>query len=180
MAPSDASPRVLVVGGGAREHAIVHALARSPQRPALWCAPGNPGIAGQAALLDVEPGDVEAVVRAAQSNSIELVVVGPEAPLVAGIVDRFESRGLRIFGPSRAAAMIEGSKAFAKGLMAKHGVPTARFDIGVTSFKTCIAGESEISRAPIGCKKDRDQIAGKALHQNARSDAFVVRVRGDD
>ena len=120
--------RVLIVGGGGREHALAWKLAQSPRLSALYAAPGNPGIARHATCLPIRADAIDELARFAEAERIDLTVVGPEAPLVAGIVDRFESRGLRIFGPSRAAAMIEGSKAFAKGLMAKHGVPTARFD----------------------------------------------------
>jgi len=103
----------------------VRALARSPQSPDLFCAPGNAGIAADATLLDAGAGDVAAIVEAARSNAIDLVIVGPEAPLVEGAVDALEEAGIAAFGPSAAAARLEGSKAFAKDLMAEAGVPTA-------------------------------------------------------
>ncbi|OQP04165.1 phosphoribosylamine--glycine ligase [Geobacillus sp. 46C-IIa] len=116
---------ILVVGRGGREHAIAWKAAQSPLVGRLYVAPGNPGIGEVAELVDIDELDLDALVQFAKQNSIDLTIVGPEAPLAAGIADRFMAEGLRIFGPSQAAALIEGSKAFAKELMKTYGIPTA-------------------------------------------------------
>jgi phosphoribosylamine--glycine ligase len=122
--------RILVLGGGGREHAIVKALARSPQNPELFCAPGNPGIAADATCLaELDPTDTAAVVEAAREHGIDLVAVGPEAPLVAGVVDELNEAGIAAFGPRLGAAQLEGSKTFAKQAMEEAGVPTASYEV---------------------------------------------------
>jgi phosphoribosylamine--glycine ligase len=121
--------KVLVVGSGGREHALVWKIAQSPRVKRIYCAPGNAGIAQQAECVPIAATEVSALADFAQRESVELTVVGPEAPLVAGIADEFRRRGLHIFGPSKGAAALEGSKVFAKTLMARHGVPTAAFAV---------------------------------------------------
>ena len=116
---------ILVVGGGGREHALVHALARSPRAPHLLCAPGNVGTADWAENVAVASDDVDGLVSLAQDRGVDLVVVGPEVPLVLGLADRLGEAGVHVVGPSKAAAQLEGSKAFAKDVMARCGVPTA-------------------------------------------------------
>ncbi len=117
--------RVLVVGSGAREHAIVHALRRSPGVADVFATPGNPGMAQAADLLSVSASDLPGVAEAAADLRIDLTVVGPEVPLAMGIADEFERRGLRLFGPRRLAAELESSKVFAKEFCQRHGIPTA-------------------------------------------------------
>jgi len=119
--------KVLVVGGGGREHAIVDALSRSMQVEKVYCAPGNAGIAAQAECVPISVSDTSALLAFVGENHIDLTVVGPEVPLAGGIVDAFEAAGRRILGPTKAAARIESSKDFAKQLMVKYGVPTAAY-----------------------------------------------------
>ena len=119
--------KVLVIGGGGREHAIVDALSRSPQVEKIYCAPGNAGIARQAECVAIRETEVERLRDFAAERGIGLTVVGPEVALAAGVVDCFRAAGLRIFGPTKAAARIESSKEFAKRLMAKYAIPTAGF-----------------------------------------------------
>ncbi len=122
--------RVLIIGRGGREHALAWKLAQSPRAAQVWVAPGNGGTAlagGKIANADLPESDFAALIDFARRNRVSLTVVGPEAPLADGIVDAFQGAGLRCFGPSRAAAQIEASKAFAKDFMARHGIPTARY-----------------------------------------------------
>jgi phosphoribosylamine--glycine ligase len=122
---------ILVIGGGGREHALVWKIAQSPLVERLYCAPGNPGIAGLAECVPLAVDNIEGLLEFARQKQIGLTVVGPELPLTLGIVDRFRAAGLTIFGPDRAAARIEGSKAFAKDLMAGCGIPTAAYGVFV-------------------------------------------------
>jgi phosphoribosylamine--glycine ligase len=119
--------RILVVGSGGREHALVWAIAGSPLVDKIYCAPGNAGIAQEAECVPIGAEDIPALVRFAKERVIDFVVVGPEAPLVAGLVDRLEEAGVKAFGPSAAAARLEGSKGFTKDFCAKHGIPTAAY-----------------------------------------------------
>jgi len=121
--------KVLVVGGGGREHALVWKLNQSPRVKEIFCAPGNAGIARDATCVKISAEDIPALLAFALEKGIDLTVVGPEAPLTAGIVDQFQAAGLRIFGPSRVAAEIEGSKVVAKEIMAKYGIPTAAYAV---------------------------------------------------
>lgn len=152
--------KILVVGGGGREHAIVWKLAQSPLAEEIYCAPGNAGIAGLADCVNIEADDVDTLLEFALAEDIDLTVVGPEAPLAAGIVDRFTAAGKKIFGPTQAAALIEGSKELAKQIMEKYGIPTAEYD----SFTDVSAAKAYIDKmgAPIVVKAD-GLAAGKGV-----------------
>ncbi len=121
--------KVLVIGSGGREHALIWKLKQSPGITKLYCAPGNGGICGNVTCVPIPSNDVTALKRFAQAESMDLTVVGPEEPLTLGIADEFGKSGLPIFGPTARAAEIEGSKAFAKSLMKKYGIPTAEFEV---------------------------------------------------
>ena len=151
---------VLVVGSGAREHALVWALARSPSVNEIWAAPGNPGIATIAQTVDLPITDVVAIADWAEAHDIRLVVVGPEAPLALGLADLLATRGIPVFGPSRAAAELEWSKAFAKDFMRRHGIPTAPY--GVFSEIEAAADFIRTAGAPLVVKAD-GLAAGKGV-----------------
>src|SRR5690242_16069957 len=119
--------RVLVVGSGGREHALCWAVSASPLCDALFCAPGNPGIAEVAACVPVAATDIASLLDLCRRERIDFVVVGPEAPLVAGLVDALEAAGIAAFGPTAAASALEGSKGFTKDFCAKYGIPTAAY-----------------------------------------------------
>lgn len=152
--------KVLVIGGGGREHAIAWRLAQSPKLQQVYVAPGNGGTARDPQLVNVPITDVQALREWAQAEKIALAVVGPEAPLAAGVVDEFRAHGLRIFGPTRAAAQLESSKAFSKAFMQRHGIPTAEYD----TFTDAAAAHAcvDLKGAPIVVKAD-GLAAGKGV-----------------
>ncbi len=152
--------KILVVGGGGREHAIVWKLAQSPKAQQIYCAPGNAGIADLADCVNIPAEDVDTLLEFAQAEQIDLTVVGPEAPLAAGIVDKFEQAGLKIFGPSQRAALIEGSKDLAKQIMYKYNVPTAKY--ATFSNKDAALAYVKEQGAPIVIKAD-GLAAGKGV-----------------
>jgi phosphoribosylamine--glycine ligase len=152
--------KLMVIGGGAREHALAWKMAQSPKTTELYVAPGNAGTAPIAHNLNIRPGDIEALAKAAKDNSIDLTVVGPEAPLASGIVDYFESLGLPIFGPTKAATQIESSKVFAKKLMQQYGIPCPN---GITFSNYSEARKYlESQSAPVVVKAD-GLAAGKGV-----------------
>ena len=125
--------KVLVVGSGAREHALVWKIAQSPSVDKIYCAPGNAGTAQLAESIEIKAEDIPGLKRFAQANKVDLTVVGPEAPLAAGIVDEFQIKRLQIFGPTKAAAQLEASKIYAKRLMYKYRIPTAKWNAFVSA-----------------------------------------------
>ena len=144
--------KVLVVGGGGREHAVCMTLAKSPKVDKIWCAPGNGGIAAVAECVDIKATDIEGVVAFSKANNPDLVVVTPDDPLALGMVDALEAEGIRAFGPRKNAAVIEGSKSFAKDLMKKYNIPTAGYAVFENSDEA-IAYIKE-NGAPIVIKAD--------------------------
>jgi len=152
--------RVLVIGGGGREHALCWKIARSPRCKELFCAPGNPGIAEVATCLDLGALDSASVTSACLEHGVDLVVVGPEQPLVDGLADHLRGAGIAVFGPSAAAARLEGSKAFAKEFMQKHGIPTA--DAVVFSDSEELLAHLEHCPVPVVVKAD-GLAAGKGV-----------------
>src|SRR5690242_16835167 len=125
--------KVLVIGGGGREHALVWKLRQSPRITKLYCAPGNGGIAQGAECLPADMRSLDSIVGVANQIQPDLTVVGPEMPLTLGVVDEFQRRGWPVFGPTRAAAQLESSKSFAKEFMQRHRIPTARYAICATA-----------------------------------------------
>jgi phosphoribosylamine--glycine ligase len=166
--------KVLVIGGGGREHALVWKIAQSPLVEKIFCAPGNPGTAQLAENIAIGVDQLDKLLAFAYENKIDLTVVGPEQPLSLGIVDLFESHGLKVFGPSQKAAFIEGSKAFSKDLMKKYSVPTAAYGV----FTDLTAAESFINStgAPIVVKAD-GLAAGKGVIIAQTCEEAVAAVR---
>jgi phosphoribosylamine--glycine ligase len=152
--------KVLVVGGGGREHALVWKISQSPLVSAVYCAPGNPGTANNATNVPIQVDQIDQLLAFARSEQIDLTVVGPELPLSLGIVDLFQEYGLTVFGPSRAAARIEASKAFSKDLMKKYAIPTAAYGV-FTSVEEAEAFVHQTG-APIVVKAD-GLAAGKGV-----------------
>ena len=168
--------RILIAGGGGREHALAWRLARHTGDAQVFCAPGNPGIADVANLAAVDPADPEALLAFADRESIDLTVIGPELPLDRGVVDRFRAAGRRIFGPPRAAAQLECSKVFAKGFMARHGIPTARYRVCESSNAARRAIASGEFGFPVVLKAD-GLAAGKGVVVAADADEAERAIR---
>jgi phosphoribosylamine--glycine ligase len=152
--------KLLVLGSGGREHALAWKLHESPLMEELYCAPGNAGIAQEAECLPLDLSQPQAAVALAKRLNIDLTIVGPELPLVAGVVDEFERAGLAVVGPNRAAARLEGSKIFAKEFMRRHGIPTARFEVA-TSYEAAVQA---LARFPLPVVVKADGLAaGKGV-----------------
>jgi phosphoribosylamine--glycine ligase len=168
--------KILIIGGGGREHALAWKIAQSPRVEKVCVAPGNAGTAREPKCENVAVAaeDVDGLLRFAQQNKIDLTVVGPEAPLVLGVVDKFRDAGLRCFGPTQAAAQLEGSKAFTKDFLARHQIPTAAYG----NFTDVAAAESYIKKtgAPIVVKAD-GLAAGKGVIIAQTTDAAIAAVR---
>jgi len=152
---------ILVIGSGGREHALCWKIKQSPKVKRLYCAPGNGGIAGIAECVDIKVDDVELLLQFALRKQIDLTIVGPEASLVVGIVDAFAQKGLKIFGPSKAAAELEGSKVFAKEFMQRRNIPTALYKV----FDNAVLAQAFLqeSQFPLVIKAD-GIAAGKGVY----------------
>ncbi len=144
--------KILVIGSGGREHVIVWKAAQSPRVDKIYCAPGNAGIAELAECVDIKAMEFDRLAAFAKEKEIDLTIVGMDDPLVGGIVDVFEEQGLRVFGPRKNAAILEGSKAFSKDLMKKYGIPTAAYE----TFDDPAAAAAYLEKAkyPIVLKAD--------------------------
>ena len=162
--------KVLIVGSGGREHAIAMSVAKSPKVDKIYCAPGNAGIAGVAECVDIKAMELDKLADFASENNIDLTIVGMDDPLVAGIVDVFEAKGLRVFGPRKNAAIIEGSKVFSKDLMKKYNIPTAAYE----SFTNPAKAKEylEDCKYPIVLKADGLALGKGVLICNTREEAM--------
>jgi phosphoribosylamine--glycine ligase len=172
--------KILVIGSGGREHAITWKLSKSPRKPTLYCAPGNAGMAQIAECVPASVEDVNEMAGLASSLGVDLTVIGPEGPLVAGVVDLFASRGLRVVGPSAAAARLEGSKIFAKQFMDRSAIPTARFTVCDSPNSAVEALDREYS-LPVVVKAD-GLAAGKGVRiatTRAEFDDAIARMMVD-
>ncbi|MBT4364908.1 MAG: phosphoribosylamine--glycine ligase, partial [Desulfobacteraceae bacterium] len=165
--------KVLVIGGGGREHALVWKISKSPKVKKIYCAPGNAGIASLAECVSISAEDVKTLYEFAKNEKIDLTIAGPEAPLVQGIVDIFEKGGLKIFGASQKAAELEASKSFSKNLMEKYNIPTAKGDT-FTSFEKANAYIKKIG-APLVVKAD-GLAAGKGVYVCATQKEAVIAI----
>lgn len=163
--------KVLIIGSGGREHAIATCVKKSKRVSEIYCAPGNAGIAALATCVDIKVMDFEAIADFAVEKKIDLVIVGPDDPLVGGIVDVLESKGLRVFGPRKAAAILEGSKAFSKDLMKKYNIPTAAYE----NFDNPEAALEYLKTAdmPIVLKADGLALGKGVLICNTREEAYA-------
>lgn len=176
--------KVMVVGGGAREHTLAWKLSQSKKVSELYIAPGNAGTAGIARNLDISPTNLDALAKAAQEKKIDLMVIGPESPLAAGLVDKLQGLGIRAFGPTREAALIESSKVFAKKLMHKYGIPCAK-DAVFTSYEEA---KAYVKKQPVplvikadGLAAGKGAIVAQSIAEalKALSDIMEARVFGD-
>ncbi len=168
--------KVLVVGGGGREHALCWKLAQSKSVHKIFCAPGNAGTALVAENVTIGALDIEGLRLFAEQNCVDLTVVGPESALIAGIVDAFEARGLRIFGPSREPAQIEGSKAFSKGLMRKANIPTADFEVfdNADRARDYLRGRAQNGAFPLVVKADGGAAGKRVVRARSLDDALTA------
>ena len=163
--------KVLIVGSGGREHAIAFACAKSPKVDKIYCAPGNAGIAQIAECVPIGAMEFDKLVDFAKSNAIDLTVIGMDDPLVGGIVDVFEKEGLRVFGPRKNAAILEGSKAFSKELMRKYNIPTAAYETFTSADDAC--RYLETADYPIVLKADGLALGKGVIICNTKDEAMA-------
>jgi phosphoribosylamine--glycine ligase len=162
--------KVLVIGGGGREHAIIKSLKKSKEISEIYALPGNGGIAEDATCVDIGAKDIENAVKFAKENNVDFAVVAPDDPLVLGMVDAFNDAGIKTFGPNKAAAIIEGSKVFSKKLMKKYGIPTAQYEVfsDIESAKKYL----ETANIPVVIKADGLALGKGVIIAETREDAF--------